>query len=407
MPDPNTRFVLVGNGPYENRGCEAIVKGTYAILSHFYKDPQFLVYSNFISNAQYRKQVVRENNGKIKHAKYLVPRRFSFPWAAERILERVSESLYEDVIFRTISNDLALSQAVLAIGGDNFSLDYGRPDFFLRLNDFVLRKRKPIIIWGASIGPFTQDPVYERFIAEQLRRTIIFARESKTIDYCHSLGLKENVYKVTDPAFMMEPRMPDLSRMNIDLTGHFVGFNFSPLVAKYAAKGNFAIWVKYCIEIVQFVLSKIPCNVLLIPHVTSDHDNDLTCLRAIKGFFQKDPRVILIDEDLAADEVKYVISKCKLFVGTRTHSTIAAFSTCVPTLSLGYSLKSVGINSDVFNSLNYYINLAEFQLKNVNDKILELWNQQSSISEYLRERVDNFKKESLKSGKLLQELLSN
>ena len=49
-------------------------------------------------------------------------------------------------------------------------------------------------------------------------------------------------------------------------------------------------------------------------------------------------------------QLKYIISKCKMFIGCRTHSTIAAYSTCVPTLVVGYSVKAQGICRDIFGS---------------------------------------------------------
>jgi polysaccharide pyruvyl transferase WcaK-like protein len=262
-----------------------------------------------------------------------------------------------------------------------------------------------LIIWGASIGPFTQDPSYEKYIAGQLKRAIIFARESSTIEYCNSIGLKENVYKVADPAFMMEPRMPDLAQLGFELAGDFVGLNFSPLVAKYAAQGNLDLWIKHCVDIVKFVLSHIPCKVLLIPHVVSAHDNDLICLRAIKKTFKNDSRVILVNADLAADEVKYVISKCKLFIGTRTHATIAALSSGVPTLSLGYSLKSVGINKDIFGSDLYFFNLSKFELELINEKIINLWKCRDSVVAHLIEKRKIVAVGALSSGELLKQIL--
>lgn len=42
-------------------------------------------------------------------------------------------------------------------------------------------------------------------------------------------------------------------------------------------------------------------------------------------------------------------------IGTRTHSTIAAYSQCVPTLVLGYSVKSRGIARDLFGSEEHYV----------------------------------------------------
>ena len=55
-----------------------------------------------------------------------------------------------------------------------------------------------------------------------------------------------------------------------------------------------------------------------------------------------------VDEEFNCMQLKYLISKCKTFVGCRTHSTIAAYSTCVPTLVVGYSVKSKGIAKDIF-----------------------------------------------------------
>ena len=42
-----------------------------------------------------------------------------------------------------------------------------------------------------------------------------------------------------------------------------------------------------------------------------------------------------------------MISKCKFFVGARTHSVISAYSMCVPTIALGYSIKARGIAKDI------------------------------------------------------------
>lgn len=45
-------FILGGNGPYENRGCEAIVRGTVKILRKYHKNPTFVCISHFASDGQ-------------------------------------------------------------------------------------------------------------------------------------------------------------------------------------------------------------------------------------------------------------------------------------------------------------------------------------------------------------------
>jgi colanic acid/amylovoran biosynthesis protein len=63
--------------------------------------------------------------------------------------------------------------------------------------------------------------------------------------------------------------------------------------------------------------------------------------------------------------MKWVIGKCLAFAGARTHSTIAALSSHVPTLSLSYSIKAIGINKDIFGHQDFChpvrtINPAQF-----------------------------------------------
>lgn len=53
--------------------------------------------------------------------------------------------------------------------------------------------------------------------------------------------------------------------------------------------------------------------------------------------------------------MKYIISKLRFFVGARTHSTIAAYSTGVPTLAIAYSTKAKGIARDIFGTEENYV----------------------------------------------------
>ena len=44
-----------------------------------------------------------------------------------------------------------------------------------------------------------------------------------------------------------------------------------------------------------------------------------------------------------------------MFIGARTHATIAAYSSCVPTLVVGYSIKARGIAKDLFGTDEGYV----------------------------------------------------
>ena len=79
-------------------------------------------------------------------------------------------------------------------------------------------------------------------------------------------------------------------------------------------------------------------------------------------------KIVLI-QDHNCMELKGYISRCRFFVGARTHATIAAYSSCVPTLVLGYSVKSRGIAKDLFGTEENYV-LSVQTLRSPNELVI-------------------------------------
>lgn len=67
-----------------------------------------------------------------------------------------------------IESDIASCDALLVIGGDNITLDYGIESLIwhIRLAQHAQRMGKKMMVWGASIGPFSTEPVIEKFAAD-------------------------------------------------------------------------------------------------------------------------------------------------------------------------------------------------------------------------------------------------
>lgn len=104
----------------------------------------------------------------------------------------------------------------------------------------------------------------------------------------------------------------------------------------------------------NYILDNTKEGIILIPHVMKN--SDLSTLRKLYENYEDNARVYLLDnENLNAKQLKYIISNCKMFIGARTHATIAAYSTNVPTLVLGYSVKSKGIAKDIFFTDEKYV----------------------------------------------------
>ena len=125
-----------------------------------------------------------------------------------------------------------------------------------------------------------------------------------------------------------------------------VGLNVSPLILDHAKDKNTAL--NAFVALVRHILRTSENAVALIPHVTWAHDNDVDALSAIKAQFADEPRVFLLPDCLNAMQYKGYVKRLSGLVAARTHVSIAAYSTFVPTLVIGYSVKARGIARDLF-----------------------------------------------------------
>ena len=133
-----------------------------------------------------------------------------------------------------------------------------------------------------------------------------------------------------------------------------IGVNVSSMVTESQCGSNQEDILTAYNEMLKWILDNTDSNIMPIPHVMKNLD--LKVLRVLYEPFKSNDRVFLIEnEKLKAKQLKYLISQCDFYVGARTHSTIAAYSSCVPTLVLGYSVKSIGIAKDLFGKSEGFV----------------------------------------------------
>ena len=101
------------------------------------------------------------------------------------------------------------------------------------------------------------------------------------------------------------------------------------------------------LRMVERILAAPSATVALIPHVVRSDDDDRIAMEPILRQFASTQRVVSVPE-AGCQELKGIIARCRAFVGARTHATIAAYSSGVPTMALGYSVKARGIARDLF-----------------------------------------------------------
>lgn len=346
-------FSFINHTGCYNRGCEAIVRGSLKILQSRWPEATYILYSDRPAND---KEVLKDLPSlTVLPAKY--PRK-TVRWFIHEVMHRVPQRGYLNRLHPVMREH---NHVALSIGGDMYTLDYGFPERVLRTDLYHRISGKQLVIWGASIGPFSDKPALEERMREHLSKAaLLTVREARTKAYLQSIGISNNVIQVSDPAFVLDPAPvpPELD----DVFGQHrvLGFNVSPLIARWREDNNKNALAQEC---ANFVCHAIDSGyfVLLIPHVIEkgiESRDDESFLQSI--FSSIDSRVrshvrLVHGHKYNATELKGIISQCHFFIGARTHSTIASLSSQVPTVSIAYSQKAWGINYEIFGHDRYVL----------------------------------------------------
>lgn len=359
------KILLVGNGTRQNRGCEAITITTLHLLREVYPYADIEILSFNPELDRYF-----ESEFQVPVAPLLVQNR-PIPNFFTRALRKLRLLPTESVAkYSTLSpyiNTLVASDLVLSLGGDNYSDDYGvgGANLFWDLARWARRYKKPFVIWGASVGPFNTAETLSAAKSALKCVDMVTAREDETVAYLRTIGYRGELLRVCDSAFALSPRPTDLPVF--PRVAPLIGFNISPIYHRYTTKTADEI-LAISLQVVERLSETY--NVLLVPHVMCGADNNDALYMA--QLITNADRVKLADPENDSRQLKYLISNCRIFVGARTHATIAAFSSCVPTLSLGYSMKARGLNRDIFGHIKFLLEANDFSEEAVMGKIHEI-----------------------------------
>jgi polysaccharide pyruvyl transferase WcaK-like protein len=236
----------------------------------------------------------------------------------------------------------------ISIGGDNYCYPEMVPDLILA-HDYFIKRGFETILWGCSIEP---DSLKDAALLKDLTRfDRIYARESISYNALLGAGLSADKLELRkDPAFELETADPPA--LEGFIPGKTVGINLSPMVLDRA--GDPELVRQGYRNFIRYILDKTDNNIAFVPHVVWNSNDDRKPLTELYNEFKDTGRVVIIG-DAPAEVLKGYISKCSFFVGARTHSTIAAYSSGVPTLVIGYSVKSRGIATDLFGTCDNYV----------------------------------------------------
>lgn len=369
------------NAVVYNRGSEALVRGLSSILKQedvnitlMSSESEFGEHINLDNIDSYVKKINYKNKS-VK--RYLIA-----------ILRKLKlKSIADNIQYGHLKDILKKQDIIFIIGADNYDITYNMQEQLYGFDSFVRKNTNAkMILYNCSID--------ERDITEVLKKDLenfecMTIRESISENNVKKINNNIKIYNYSDPAFAMKPQEVKLPQ--IFQLGKVIGINLSNLITNSQYGGKYELILKSYKNMINEILNNTEYNIVLIPHVMKNAD--LSTLKELYKEYDRNNRVELIEnESLNSKQLKYIISKCDMFIGARTHATIAAYSSCVPTLVLGYSVKSRGIANDLFGTDdNYVLQIANLQEDDYLVKGFRWLNEnKNNIRERLNENIPNY-----------------
>lgn len=385
------KILLFGIGGVYNYGCEAIVRGTEKIIRREYPNAKIIYASHRPTDDQIR---LHDSQVKIVQRKYLG--RYSLKNIFCKLLSMVGirwspmvDSLQK---FKNVD-------AVLSIGGDIYTLrpDRGYSFSIPKFGNVCIKKGVLYILWGASVGPFSENLKAERLYKTHLKNiSLITAREIATVRYLQTLGVSNNVVPCADPAYVVAPEIKiDQSAHRDSLT---IGINLSPISTTYT---NYSLdeSIHMQVKAIEGLIRTLNARTVLIPHVVCEFfegDDDLRYLRKVKQAIASEyhEAVTLLENDRGFVATKKELVKCDLVIAARMHCAINALAAHVPTLLVSYSQKAFGMCQYVYGNSDWVIPLNKFSYDNVVKKVRLMINQQKKIQLFLSRRIPEIQQDA-------------
>jgi polysaccharide pyruvyl transferase WcaK-like protein len=383
-------YMHAGSG---NHGCEAIVNS----VCHMIKEPVTLVSYQGGEDGKYSLKNLCEIRSERRFEEHRAAHVLYYLY---RKLTGDGESLiryrYGD-IFKKKEAGLAVS-----IGGDNYCYDSMIHDLRLANRAFCQKEVKTVLL-GCSIEP---ELLQRKEIAEDLMHYhTIIARESITFAALQKAAAvwekKPDLFCFPDPAFTLGKK--ELPLPEGFLPGNTVGINVSPMIQE--KESSTGITMENYGALLAYIIEHTDMQIALIPHVVWEKNDDRKPLHDLYEQFRGTGRVLEI-QDGTCEELKGFISRCRFFIAARTHASIAAYSSLVPTLVAGYSVKARGIARDLFGTEENFV-LPVQSLKEPEDLVkgfVWLFDHEEEIKESLEKVMPSYREKALQTGKEVDRL---
>lgn len=407
------QILITGHHNFHNKGCEALVFTTTELLRNAFPGAHFTAvsmdphydnkhFNNGSVQCNFIKYGFQINEFSIRNRLWFFLR-YYIGVTTDRILW-MNRVLYEAIK----ASDL------LVVSGGDILADYGEAGikhaFFPVAVAIAIKK--PVYILAQSFSPYENRRLlsFAKYYLNKVQ--LITVRERRSLSYLKEIGIKAPLHLTADTAFLLsqcsDQRLSEILKIE-GLSGinkPLIGVSVSKTLTRWT-KSSHEEFMRIIADACDNLIEKYGAHVVFVSHVTDTNpkNNDLFVAEAVKELMKKQGSATVIQNEYSCSELKAVIGRCALFIGARTHATIASSSQGIPTIALAYSTKAFGIMEDVLDANRCVCDIRNLTKNDLLSKAEYFLENASEASSAITARLQAIKDRAMLNGSLAKELL--
>ena len=278
-----------------------------------------------------------------------------------------------------------------------------------------LLTKTPVVKYSQALGEFKN--LVNRILAKMIlpKMSLICARGEITQENLKSIGITSNVQLCADGAFSMPDdieiaeSVAQLCEQDDFYKGKVIGVSVSSVVEKKCDK--LGIDYKQIMSDFSEYLIEQGYKVLIIANAAREgnekpRNNDLMICNAVYDSIQRKDAVRWYPEEMTAEKIRELISKCDILIASRFHAMIGALYKEVPVLLIGWSHKYKEV-LDMFELGSYAADFSKLSLELVIKEFQNVVENKGEIKSRIKENLPKVQESSANNIKLISEVIDN
>ncbi len=425
------QILIMGVDPFAiNRGGGAMTMGIVRIMKEKLPTCHFRIFNQYHAIPNYHTtfyDLKYKNDKFIQHDKYIFKLVKAYLYNFFLLFLAIGYNLSKKFNLFPLLKRFSLpsqmriflqSDCVINLNGgdcftDRYTLKMTLISFYYQIIFLLLHK--PVILLPQTIGPFT-NPI-TKFCAKIVldRAEIIMIREKRSELYLQNMGvINKNIFLIPDTAFYLEPCSSDRIQKILEnegissFTQVLIGISLRYSVIPSDGNVGLPIYQNYAdvmAKTIDYLCNEFDARILIIPHSGLKYNKLLKRDILDKISSKNKAKIYCIEKrEYTSEELKGVIGKCNMFIGSYMHANVAALSMCVPTIGLSYSYKFQGI-FEMLGQEECVCDLKNLTYENIISKVNDVWNKKEKIRKELEARMIVIQKQVLFAGELIKKFL--